>query len=727
MSTSLKNARARIQTLPSDDSIFVQLRSENIVSLSDEDYDRLWEVMQELGRRKGKKYLDFRSREQGLITLRFLKGQNVFGVIPTSGGKSFTFQTVAQMTDGLTVVISPLIALMKDMVWVDKDWFYSKGKKNQDWTYFNSDLSPQEKRKVKNRIRAGTVKLLYISPERLKSADFNDLLKACKKRVRRFVIDEAHCILGWGENFRVSYLHIGKEIQKLQKELTKGQKIHVLLLTATATPELQYATVKNLGIHIEPENFITQLKDADRSELRIRLHKVSSDKQKISWLVKQLKRGGCFYNKRGIIFSAFAKGGEGLGAYNAEMIAEELKQNHIKRARCYHGQMDAKSRSEVQEAFKSDELRVLVATKAFGMGVDLSNLDFIVHFYPPLSLEDYWQEAGRGGRGKDASKGEYCDCIVLYDSSDYRNSLDYSVLKSFTSVTGFEKVLCTFTSVAKGEWCFNASDPSNTWYVKPHGQLRQVLKELRTRKDIKKLDYIEIAGVELERWKLLRRPRTVVSHIDKWLGENEKDAFKQTRRLRDILQLRADSKGRIIRVASQFPWLVRELNWFTYPEIGALEMIDNQWENDILYTRFEVVNNKPSRQSVKELARRLRRHSTIRRAKLKFVFNRFLKAKSSKEAKSIILEYLNLEQEPGQESALIAKSERRIKTRSMNFKEDIKKRNYHAWVLLNENGDKAFVIPIQKGYAVVNNRGGVIIKARTIREAMDEIASRSEF
>jgi len=185
-------------------SIFLQLREKNPVNLSSEKYDQLWQVMQKLG------YSGFLTREQGLITLKFLKRENVFGVLPTSGGKSFTFQTVARMSDGLTIVISPLIALMKDQVGQHRDGTAM---------YFNSDLSLVQKKEVKRRIREGKVRLLYVSPERLKSTDFKELLDSSQRRVTRLVIDEAHCVVEWGYGFRVKYLHIAQEIKAFEKRL----------------------------------------------------------------------------------------------------------------------------------------------------------------------------------------------------------------------------------------------------------------------------------------------------------------------------------------------------------------------------------------------------------------------------------------------------------------------------------------------------------------------------
>lgn len=604
-----------VSTNTQSPSIFLQLREES--HISSEKYDQLWQVMQKLG------YSDFLTREQGLITLKFLKGENVFGVLPTSGGKSFTFQTVARMTDGLTIVISPLIALMKDQVGKDRDGTAK---------YFNSDLSPVQKKEVKRRIREGKVHLLYVSPERLKSTDFKELLDSSQRRVQRLVIDEAHCVVEWGYSFRVKYLHIAQEIKAFEERL--GKKIPLLLLTATASPWLQRETIKNLGVDIPSRNLITQEEGSDRRELVIRLRSVKSGREKIRWIAEQLTRGGSFYGKRGIIFSTFADGGEGLGAYNAPTICEGLEALGVKRIGCYHGGMGLDERRNIQNEFEDGQLNVLVATKAFGMGIDLPKLEFIIHFYPPLSLEEYWQEAGRGGRGMDPKKGEYCQCVALHKPSDYR------LLQGFPNLASFEKILSTFTCATQGEVCFDVKK------LKPGGRLRKLLTRLHERKDIRRLKGIRMGGIILEKWKLRKPARTVVKHIES-LFDKEGLKSKQTKRLRSNLLICADRKGKNIRVehGTVLKYYDTELNWLTEPEIGALAMIDDERQDGVLYSRFKLSKEKLFPQDMKLLARKIKAYRASGYAKLGFVFGRFLKAKRG-EAKSVIRDYLALKKKP---------------------------------------------------------------------------------
>jgi RecQ family ATP-dependent DNA helicase len=604
--------------------IFNQLRSENPAQLTPEQFDQLWQVMKKLG----PEYSDFRTREQGLITLKFLKGENVFGVLPTSAGKSFTFQTVARMTDGLTIVISPLIALMKDQVAKYRDGAS---------LYFNSDLTVAQKREVRRRIREGTVRILYVSPERLKQTDFKDLLASSRQCVRRLVIDEAHCVIEWGYGFRVKYLHIAQEIEAFEARLSEGEKIPVLLLTATANQRLQREIAKNLRVSIPSGNFITQTKGADRPELKIKLRAVRNDQEKIRWISKHLKRGGSLYKKRGVIFSAFADGGEGLGALNASLICEKLQKLHVKKIGSYHGGLSLDERRSIQKEFKQGKLDILVATKAFGMGIDLPKLDFIIHFYPPLSLEEYWQEVGRGGRGMNAEKGEYCQCIVLHSQDDF------NVLKGFPNLVSFEKILSTFACAVRGEMYFNSDA------IKPQGALRRVLRVLQERKDLRRLKTIRIGGVTLERWKLRKPAKSVLRHIEKLFEEDKKLKTKQTRRLRSNLRLCADYRAPIIRVGhdsdsrgAALDYYDTELNWLTEREIGALEMLDDSIEDGVLYSRFRVMKQKLSRKDIQLLARKVNSYRKEGYTKLNYVFNYFLRAKRGKE-KSVIIQYLSPE------------------------------------------------------------------------------------
>ncbi len=564
------------------------------------------------------KYTDFKSYEQGLITVKFLKGENVFGVLPTSGGKSLTFQTVARMTDGLTIVISPLISLMKDQVAKHRDG---------ESLYFNSELSPALRREVRRRIKSAKVRLLYISPERLKSEEFKELLDSSSQRVKRFVIDEAHCVIEWGYSFRVKYLHIAQEIESFEKRL--GDKIPVLLLTATASPWLQRETAKKLRIRIPAKNFITQFEGADRPELRIATKLMKSDKEKIKWLSNQFKKGKPFYQKRGIIFSAYAEGGETKESYNASKICDELKALGVQKIGYYHGQMDLEERKEIQKSFQNGKLDILVATKAFGMGIDLPGLKFIVHFYPPISLEEYWQEAGRGGRGLNLHKNEYCDCVVLYSPEDKNR------LQNFTISKSFEKILSTFTSVTQDVVCFKD--------LPDGGALRALLTELRTKKDIRQMKSLHIGGAPIERWKLLRPASKVLSHIEALIHKGAIKGTKEIRRrLKNQLDLRYKRSGKNIQVEKRQSHFSTDLNWFTEPEVEALVMIDDEFTETGNFTRFKILKSDLSLEEIKVVAKKVNVLRASIKNKFEYVHSHFLKAKPGKE-KDVILKYLSRE------------------------------------------------------------------------------------
>lgn len=593
---------------PEQVSKFEQLKAKKLIP--PEQYDELKKVMKKLG------YDDFLSLEQGEITIKFLKGENVFGVLPTSGGKSFTFQTVARMTDGLTVVVSPLIALMKDQVAKHRDGAS---------LYFNSDLTPFQKKDVKRRIREGKVRLLYVSPERFKSEGFKKLLNSSSQYVKRFVIDEAHCVIEWGYGFRVKYLHIAQEIEAFEERL--GENIPVLLLTATASPWLQRETAKKLRVHIPSKNYILQDKGADRPELKIESKLLRNDKTKIKWLVKQFAKGGAFHKKRGIVFSAYAEGGETKDAYNAPKLHQELQKSGVKKIDYYYGQMDLDKRKGIQNKFEKGDLDILIATKAFGMGIDLPRLEFTVHFYPPVSLEEYWQEAGRGGRGMNVNKNERCDCVVLHTPEDRDR------LNSFTLSTGFAKILSTFTCVTQDIVCFDVKE------VKARGRLRELLERLREKKDIKRLKNMRISQTTFEVWKLLRPANTVLKHVRSILKDEGIKNSRQTDRLQSNLKIRAARKGKIIRVNRRLNHYVSELNWFTEAEVEALEMLDDGRVDKVIHSQFKILKADLSLKEIKTVATRINALRINIKKKYDYVHDHFLKAKPGKE-KDVLLKYI---------------------------------------------------------------------------------------
>lgn len=325
-----------------------------------------------------------------------VNNRSLLAVFPTGGGKSITFQLPALMAGessrGLTVVISPLQSLMKDQV----DNLEKKG--IADAVTINGLLSPIERAEAFERVESGLASIIYISPESLRSRTIERLFMS--RNIARFVIDEAHCFSAWGQDFRVDYLYIGDFIRELQEKKRLNDPIPVSCFTATAKQkvisDIREYFKKKLGLDLEL--FATS---AARTNLRYEVLYKETDEEKYSAMRDLIEQKNC----PTIVYVSRTK--------RTRQLAEKLCADGFK-ARPFNGKMDSTEKQENQEAFINDEVQIIVATSAFGMGVDKSNVKLVIHYDISDSLENYVQEAGRAGRDQSLQ----AECYVLFNDGD---------------------------------------------------------------------------------------------------------------------------------------------------------------------------------------------------------------------------------------------------------------------------------------------------------------------
>ena len=356
--------------------------------------------------------------DQLKVIKSLLKGKDCFVIMPTGGGKSLCYQLPALICDGTTIIISPLIALMKNQV----DALRNFGTEMGIAHFMNSSLSKQEIKDVKDDLLKGKTKLLYVAPETLTKEDNVDFFKDID--ISFFAIDEAHCISEWGHDFRPEYRRIRETIDKINK------KVPVIALTATATPKVQSDIQKNLGID-KAEVFISSF---NRPNLYYEIREKTKDIDRE--IVKFIKSHN---GKSGIIYC--------LSRKKVEELSEFLQANQI-RALPYHAGLESQVRVNNQDAFLMEDVEIIVATIAFGMGIDKPDVRFVIHYDMPKSLEGYYQETGRAGR--DDGEGL---CIAFYDIKDLYKLEKFSIKKSVAEQEMVKQLLAETAAYAESTNC----------------------------------------------------------------------------------------------------------------------------------------------------------------------------------------------------------------------------------------------------------------------------------
>lgn len=322
-------------------------------------------------------YTEFRPHQQHIIE-SLLRGEDMFVVMPTGGGKSLCYQIPALCRPGVGIVVSPLISLMKDQV----DALVANG---VSAAHYNSTLSEKQARQVLAQVHAGELDLLYVAPERLMSESFLERLAGIP--IALFAIDEAHCVSQWGHDFRPEYIQLGR-LRRLFPETP------IIALTATADPQTRNDIIRRLGL-VDAQCLVTGF---DRPNIRY----IVLDKQKPFNQLKEFLAG--HRDEAGIVYA--------LSRKRVEEVAGRLLEAGIAAAP-YHAGLPDGERRRVQEAFQRDDVRIVVATVAFGMGIDKPNVRFVVHYDTPKNIESYYQETGRAGRD-----GLPAEALLLFGYGD---------------------------------------------------------------------------------------------------------------------------------------------------------------------------------------------------------------------------------------------------------------------------------------------------------------------
>jgi len=330
-----------------------------------------------------------------------MNGGHSLVLMPTGGGKSLCYQIPALLHAAshdpgeprpLTLVLSPLIALMKDQVDALRD-------KGIQAAYINSSLSRQEREQRYAQVADGRFDLLYVTPERFRKSDFVDVI--AKRDVRLLAVDEAHCISEWGHDFRPDYTRL-REFRELVGDPT------TIALTATATPDVQDDIIRQLGLTSDSVDVFHE--GIDRPNLRLSVEEVWGDEEKLDHILRIIDRYADAPGS-GIVYFTLIK--------TLDRFSEMLRKKRIAHL-CYHGRLERRERRQVQNDFMNSRESVVLATNAFGMGIDKEDIRFVVHTEMPGSMESWYQEIGRAGRD-----GRQSDCVLLYEEADLTTQMEF--------------------------------------------------------------------------------------------------------------------------------------------------------------------------------------------------------------------------------------------------------------------------------------------------------------
>ncbi len=418
---------------------------------------------------------NFKGNQEAVIR-NLLAGNDTFVIMPTGGGKSLCYQLPAVITPGTAIIISPLISLMKNQVDAMRQFGSDRGIAH----FLNSSLSKNEVLEVKNDLLAGKTKLLYVAPESLTKEDNINFFRDIK--VSFYAIDEAHCISEWGHDFRPEYRRLRPIIDAI------GQKVPVMALTATATPKVQQDIMKNLGM----QNAALYKSSFNRANLYYEVRSKNDDVNRE--IIKYVKNN---LGKSGIIYC--------LSRKQVEELAEMLQVNGIK-ALPYHAGLDSATRVANQDKFLMEEVDVICATIAFGMGIDKPDVRYVIHHDMPKSIEGYYQETGRAGR--DEGEG---NCVAFYSYEDIEKLEKFSQKKGVNEQEIANQLLFEVVSFAESSMCRRIQLLHYFGEVYPEETCGNCDNCLHPKTKIDGREYVEIALETILATKELCKPKHIVN------------------------------------------------------------------------------------------------------------------------------------------------------------------------------------------------------------------------